>query len=618
LLVLACALAVGGSVGLAQSPPATKRPVRTAADLPRFTYPVDGTAAALLRSDPATFAAFAARVRSDLEATLDGYDITDRATLRGLLTTELELQVLAGQDDAARATIARTRELEDKPDAKLLSGLRTEAILDARRDSGATSGDAFLAAFAKSYRAKLDALPWAVVGTLLKESKSGLELLSAMLVEGRVQTAVEPALSRTHALSNELAARMIDARFALDVVVPVKAPALEAVSAVVAAHNVTKPDIWAAREVTLTAAQHLTPVRIAIWDSGTDVTLFPGQVFTDPRPARNTDPHGLAYDLENYRAHGVLFPLDAAQRAAYAQARAYLKGFSDLQLSLDTPEASAVRAKIASLRPTEVPAFFEQIGLFGNYVHGTHVSGIAVRGNPAARIVVGRLTFDWRIVPLPPTDELETRGAAAYKAFVDYFRAHHVRVVNMSWGGTAQANEDALEKNGIGKDAAERKRLAQHYFDIDRRGLEAALRSAPEILFVCAAGNANANSTFTDQIPASLRLPNLMTVGAVDQAGDDTSFTSYGPTVAVDANGYQVLSTFPGGSRVRLSGTSMASPNVANLAAKLLALAPALTPADVIGLIRDGATTSADGRRRLIDPKRSVALLRARYRKLVQ
>jgi subtilisin family serine protease len=54
----------------------------------------------------------------------------------------------------------------------------------------------------------------------------------------------------------------------------------------------------------------------------------------------------------------------------------------------------------------------------------------------------------------------------------------------------------------------------------------------------------------------------------------------------------------------------MASPNVTNLAAKLFALQPSLTPAEVINLIRRGATTSEDGRRHLIDEKQSVALLR--------
>jgi len=50
---------------------------------------------------------------------------------------------------------------------------------------------------------------------------------------------------------------------------------------------------------------------------------------------------------------------------------------------------------------------------------------------------------------------------------------------------------------------------------------------------------------------------------------------------------------------------------VVNLAAKLLALDPALSPAQVIALIEHGATTTADGRRHLIDENRSIALLNA-------
>jgi subtilisin family serine protease len=62
---------------------------------------------------------------------------------------------------------------------------------------------------------------------------------------------------------------------------------------------------------------------------------------------------------------------------------------------------------------------------------------------------------------------------------------------------------------------------------------------------------------------------------------------------------------------MKKSGTSMASPNVANLAAKLIALDPSLTPVRVIELIKKGATTSEDGRLHLINPSASVALLKA-------
>ncbi|MEO8847983.1 MAG: S8 family serine peptidase, partial [Casimicrobiaceae bacterium] len=129
------------------------------------------------------------------------------------------------------------------------------------------------------------------------------------------------------------------------------------------------------------------------------------------------------------------------------------------------------------------------------------------------------------------------------------------------------------------------------------------------ILFICAAGNADSDSSFNEDMPSSFNLPNMLAVGAVDQAGDEASFTSYGPTVLVDANGYQVESVVPGGAKLRMSGTSMASPNTVNLAAKLLALNPALTPEQVIHLLVAGATSSPDGRRHNIDEKHSIELL---------
>jgi hypothetical protein len=49
---------------------------------------------------------------------------------------------------------------------------------------------------------------------------------------------------------------------------------------------------------------------------------------------------------------------------------------------------------------------------------------------------------------------------------------------------------------------------------------------------------------------------------------------------------------------------------VVNLAAKLIALDPALTPEQTIVLIEKGANASADGRLHLINPKASVALLK--------
>ncbi len=613
-LLLSTAALGAAQPSLAQTDAAAraKKAVHTQDDLPRYNYPISGTATALLTADDATFGAFAAKVGADVDNLLANYDVQDHATLSGILNVKLALQVLSGtQDKAALKTIARIRALEDKPDAKLLTAFRTEAVLKARIASGQSSGPAYEKAYADALANLVTPLPWAVAGNRIQEAKSSAQIVTASLVLGQIQAGIEPALAKSHQLSNELAWGLIGARMTLKVAVPLQRPTVAVLAKYVAANKVVKPDIWAAREVTLTAADHLTAVTVAIWDSGSDLALFPGRVFTDPHPGPDTDPHGLAFDLESRPTHGELLPLDAAQQAEYPTFRNDLKGLSDLQLSIDSPESAALKQQFTHLAPTEVPAFLQKLELYSIYSHGTHVAGITARGNPAIRLAATRITFDWRNVPEKPTEELVQRGVVAYRAYIAWFREHGVRVVNMSWGGTPQDVETALEKNGVGKDAQERKAVARKLFDEDRDGLYAAIKSAPDIVFICAAGNADANSGFDESIPASFKLPNLLTVGAVDQAGEEASFTSYGETTRVDANGYQVESTVPGGALVRLSGTSMASPNTANLAAKLIALDPKLTPEQTIKLIIDGATPSPDGRRHNIDPKRSVELLKA-------
>jgi subtilisin family serine protease len=210
-------------------------------------------------------------------------------------------------------------------------------------------------------------------------------------------------------------------------------------------------------------------------------------------------------------------------------------------------------------------------------------------------------------VPTPPSEPLMARLAGSYGTSVAWFRAHGIRVVNMSWWDRPSNYEDALEKNGIGKDAEERKRLARHYFTIERDALYAALKSAPEILFVTIAGNNNADNAFEETIPSSFKLPNLIVVGAVDQGGGRTDFTSTGQNIGVYADGYQVESVVPGGARVRLSGTSMAAPAVTNLAAKLLAVDPALTPVQVIDVMERNADPGNVDDIKLLNPRRSLA-----------
>jgi subtilisin family serine protease len=585
-----------------------KKKVTSQADLPRFSYPLTGTASELVQSDDSTFNAFAAKVRADLDSVLRDYEIDDKATLRTLLSVKLDLEELAGEYQEGLQTVEALRALQQKPAAKLFAFLYTRARLQAAIDAKTTQGPAYEQAFAKHFREAIDPLPWDVVQDSLKESYAGSRLYTKSVAVGNVETELDPAVQKSGALDNQEAWDLISTRDDLQSGIQMLHARAQVLKEYIAAHNVVQPDIWAAREVTLTKEQSLSPVLVAIWDSGIDVSLFPDQLFTDPKPTASGT-HGLAFDDRGDPSTTWLYPLTAEQQKAYPDFRELIQGRLDIENGIDTPAADALQKKYATLSAEQIHQLFELDKVLGFYVHGTHCAGIAVRGNAAARLVVARFNDQLPDLPFAPTAEWARHMGAAFQQMSDYFRTRNVRVVNMSWGDDPQEFETWISKTGGGGDPAARKKRAAELYAIWRDAVETAIKGAPNTLFVTAAGNSDSDSGFIADVPSSLQLPNLIAVGAVNQAGDETSFTSYGKAVVVDSDGYNVESLVPGGAKLRLSGTSMASPNVVNLAAKLFALDPSLTPAKVVELIRQGASTSEDGRRHLIDEKRSVGLL---------
>jgi hypothetical protein len=580
------------------------RPVITrAADLPRARYPVQGSLEAVVRS-PQAFAAFVAPLRRDTEALLARYDFADKAMQRDLLTLLAVIDHLEGRHREALQRLDAVQALQDKPADRWVSGLRLRAVASAalQHPPGTAAHAAAVGAFLDAALARM---PADVVANEIRELKASAEISGEGLALGRVREVLQPIADANGALTGETAPGLVTARLALTRHVPLKAVFIEHFGRWLARHTVVKPDIWAARAVRLPEGAGHAPVALAVWDSGVDTALFPGRLVLDAgRPAV------IGFDRFGQPAHTELAPIPADLRARLPQLAARSKGFSDLEANIDSPEASDVKQWLSTLPPSQFRAAAEEINLIGNYEHGTHVAGIAMDGNPHARLLVARIEFGHTLKPDPcPSRELSLRDVANTRATVDYFVRHGVRVVNMSWGGSVGDVESELEKCGLGATPDARKALARELFDLQREGLRQALSRAPQILFIAAAGNENQDSSVAESTPADLVLPNLLTVGAVDRAGDEASFTSYGPTVRLHANGYQVESVLPGGARVALSGTSMAAPQAANLAAKLLALRPTLTPPQLIELMLSTADTTPDGRRRLMNPTRAVAAL---------
>jgi subtilisin family serine protease len=468
---------------------------------------------------------------------------------------------------------------------------------------------------------ELAALPADLVRDNIQAQKGRLEFISATVLTGMAQSQIDPVVAGAGEVSSDLAGQIVSMGAFMRTVLPLKDELIVAYAAFLAAGEEAQADIWAERDVSLEGRADLAPVIVGIWDSGVDTGVYTGRLFVNPAEKPDgrdedgngfvDDVHGIAWDYEGEAVPDLLHPLgDMTGRLEGAMAS--MKGFTDLTAGVASEEASALRQRVAGMAAADVGPFMEGLAFAALHAHGTHVAGIALAGNPAARALVARITFDYHAIPKPLTRESARRHAASYRRTVDYFQAHGVRAANMSWGWSLKEIESALEANNVGGTPQERGTLAAELLGILREGMREALASAPDILFVAAAGNEDNDVEFDQSLPGSLDLPNLMMVGAVDQAGRRTGFTSTGRRVQVYANGFEVESHVPGGARLKMSGTSMAAPNALNLAAKLLALRPGLGPAQLVDLIKRGAD-ALEGQQelRLINPRRSVELLAA-------
>ncbi len=178
--------------------------------------------------------------------------------------------------------------------------------------------------------------------------------------------------------------------------------------------------------------------------------------------------------------------------------------------------------------------------------HGTHVAGILGAASNNAYGVAG-VNWNARLMILKFIGSDGSGSVDNAVQAIYYAVQHGARVINASWGGPdySQALDDAIRYAG-------------------NQG----------VVFVTAAGNESANNDITPSYPALDRLPNQISVAAIDASGNLASFSNYGvKTVDIAAPGVDILSTVPHGY-ASYSGTSMATPFVAGVVSLVVGLHP--------------------------------------------
>ena len=204
--------------------------------------------------------------------------------------------------------------------------------------------------------------------------------------------------------------------------------------------------------------------------------------------------------------------------------------------------------------------------------HGTHVAGtIACLSNNA--VGVAGVTWSCRIMPVRvlarivnnanSSDVRGTGSSTDIAAGIRWAVDHGARVINMSLGGSTDTQ---VERDAV------------------------AYAIAHNVVVVAALGNGGIGAPTS--FPAAY--PDVIAVAAIDSSDHRASFSQVGSHIDISGPGVNVLSTVWDNSYTTMSGTSMATPHVAGVAALVLSCNSSLSAAQVGDILRQTARPLRD------------------------
>lgn len=357
----------------------------------------------------------------------------------------------------------------------------------------------------------------------------------------------------------------------------------------------------------ITIVGSVNAANIAIIDSGVDYkhdTIAPHMWINtqETEDRRDNDGNGFPDDI-----YGWNFAENNNQIIDYK----YLGTFSDdcskyflVQAKVLLGQASdADKAWMKSKR--EDKDFIKELGKFGNFVHGTHVAGIASRDSNNK--IMGIKLIPTEVKPFmkaflsmkseSPTrwalltvglDTLAKKQVEHLTTIGQYVGSMKMDVANGSFGtgfSQAQMISNLAYKAVFLKDPTdeESKKAAALFLQSIVKYGQNFVAAAPNTLFVFAAGNDGLSNDDFGTSPANIKADNVITVAATFQNILIAPFSNYGTKmVEVAAPGMLIKSAVPGkDATLIVSGTSQAAPYVARVAGLVKDANPNLKPVEI-------------------------------------
>jgi len=268
---------------------------------------------------------------------------------------------------------------------------------------------------------------------------------------------------------------------------------------------------------------------------------------------------------------------------------------------------------------------FKYSEMFFSASHGTHVAGIIRRysdekakltcatigasvtprtsivSNQKALVELAGKSADYGEFVNAVIDRYRAESIAKGLRASDYLRACGAGVANMSWcrrrpwfAQVANELKAVYKESGADPSSVNREyggvigqRIAEFPLELtiaDASAFALAFYENPDVFVAIAAGNDHADNDTGLPSPQYLSrfFPNVITIASTNGEGVPSKFTNFGVrSVQLAAPGEQIRSSILGGLEAPMSGTSMAAPLVAGVAAGIRADHPKISAADL-------------------------------------